>query len=121
MDQLARIKIKNLRLRTYIGINVEEIRNKQDVVLNIRIDFIANEAITGSDIDKTLNYRTITKQIIEFIESNQFALLEKLTQDVLNIIMEYTEVQEAEVEIDKPHALRFADSVSMSLIGTRKN
>lgn len=31
---LARIRIKNLHLRTYIGINQEEILNRQDVVIN---------------------------------------------------------------------------------------
>ncbi len=31
----ATIKIKNLRLRTYIGINEAEVNNKQDVVVNV--------------------------------------------------------------------------------------
>ena len=33
----ATIRIKNLRLRTYIGINDDEILNKQDVVVNATI------------------------------------------------------------------------------------
>lgn len=119
MNQEARIYIKNLRLRTFIGINEDEIRNKQDVVLNIRIDFDAGNAVHGSDISQTLNYRTITKQIIELVEEHRFSLLEKLTQDVLDIILDYPVVLRAEVEIDKPHALRFADSVSIALIGRR--
>lgn len=120
MKQQAKIKIKNLRLRTFIGINDDEIRNKQDLVLNITIEFDANDAVHTTDINQTLNYRTITKQIIEFVESNHFSLLEKLTQDVLTIILGYPSVSKAEVEIDKPHALRFADSVSISLIGHRE-
>ena len=120
MTQQARIRIKNLRLRTYIGINDDEIRNKQDIVLNIVIDFDATDAVHSTDIDNTLNYRTVTKQIISFVEDRKFALLEKLTQDVLEIILSYPQVRQAEVEIDKPNALRFADSVSVSLLGTRK-
>ncbi len=53
--------------------------------------------------------------IIQHVENNRFSLLEKLTQDVLDIAREHHWVTYAEVEIDKLHALRYADSVSMTL------
>lgn len=34
----AVIRIKNLRLRTFIGIKDEEINNKQDVIINATIE-----------------------------------------------------------------------------------
>ena len=34
---MARIKVKDLRLRTFIGINEDEILNKQDVLINLTI------------------------------------------------------------------------------------
>ena len=40
----ATIRIKNLRLRTYIGIKEEEIKNKQDVVINVMIQYDAAKA-----------------------------------------------------------------------------
>lgn len=111
----AVIKIKNLRLRTYIGINEDEIKNKQDVVINARIQYSAEAAANSDEMDKALNYRTITKQIISLVENNRFALLEKLTADVLALASAHPSVSFAEVEVDKPHALRFADSVSLTL------
>ena len=42
-------------------------------------------------------------------------LLEKLVADVLGICIEHPSVEQARVCIDKPHALRFADSVSYTL------
>jgi D-erythro-7,8-dihydroneopterin triphosphate epimerase len=111
----ATIRIKNLRLRTFIGINTDEIKNKQDIIVNVRIDYSANQATESDNMDDALNYRTITKKIIELVENNRFSLLEKLTHDILIIASEHNWVQSAEVEVDKPHALRFADSVSMSL------
>ncbi|PRD39327.1 UNVERIFIED_CONTAM: yfcH [Trichonephila clavipes] len=107
----AVIKIKNLRLRTYIGINEDEIKNKQDVVINARIQYSAEAAANSDEMDKALNYRTITKQIIALVENNRFALLEKLTADVLALASAHPSVSYAEVEVDKPHALRFADSI----------
>ena len=111
----AIIRIKNLRLRTFIGIKDEEIANRQDVVINIEIRYPAERARNSEDINDALNYRTITKNIISHIEGNRFSLLEKLTQDVLDIAREHHWVTYAEVEVDKLHALRYADSVSIAM------
>ncbi|WP_109266575.1 dihydroneopterin triphosphate 2'-epimerase [Klebsiella pneumoniae] len=111
----AIIRIKNLRLRTFIGIKEEEIANRQDVVVNVAIHYPADKARDSEDINDALNYRTITKRIISHLENGRFSLLEKLTQDVLNIACEHHWVTYAEVEIDKLHALRYADSVSMTM------
>ncbi|MCU6665255.1 MAG: dihydroneopterin triphosphate 2'-epimerase [Leclercia sp.] len=116
----AVIRIKNLRLRTYIGIKDEERANKQDIVVNVAIHYPADKARASEDINDALNYRTITKNIINHVESNRFSLLEKLTQDVLDIACDHHWVTYAEVEIDKLHALRYADSVSMTLSWERQ-
>ena len=112
---MARIRIKNLRLRTYIGINEDEIRNKQDILINVTLFYPAEDAVQINDISHALNYRSITKEIIQYVEENRFALLERLTQDVLDCVMRHNQVRYAEVEVDKPHALRFSESVSVTL------
>ena len=114
---MARIRVKDLRLRTYIGIKEEEINNKQDVLINLTILYPAVDAVRDNDIDHALNYRTITKAIIAHVEGNRFALLERLTQEILDLVMSHESVRYAEVEVDKPHALRFAESVSITLAG----
>jgi D-erythro-7,8-dihydroneopterin triphosphate epimerase len=114
-NNYAKISIKNLRLRTFIGIKEDEIKNKQDVVININIYYPADSASDSDDVDDVLNYRTITKRIIALVEENRFHLLEKLTADILDIASEHPWVRYATVEVDKPHALRFADSVSLSM------
>lgn len=111
----ATIRVKNLRLRTYIGINEDEIKNKQDIIVNITINYSAIQATESDNMDDALNYRTITKAVIALVENNRFSLLEKLTCDILNVAADHPWVKSAEVEVDKPHALRFADSVSLSL------
>ncbi len=118
-NQQARVRIKNLLLRAYIGIKEEEINNQQDVVINVELTYDASEAIDRNEISAALNYRTITKQIIGHVDGQRFALLERLTQEVLDIVIEHQAVQWARVEIDKPHALRYADSVSVCLEANR--
>lgn len=116
---MARIRVKDLRLRTYIGIKEEEINNKQDVLINLTILYPSVDAVEVNDIEHALNYRTITKAIIAHVEGNRFALLERLTQEILDLVMTHQAVRYAEVEVDKPHALRFAESVSITLAGHR--
>lgn len=111
----AVIRIKNLHLRTYIGIKAEEIANRQDIVINIVLHYPAERARESEDIADALNYRTITKAVIQHVENQRFALLEKLTQDVLNIVHDNPWVTYAEVKIDKLHALRYTDSVSITM------
>ena len=118
---LATIRIKDLRLRTYIGIKEEEIQNRQDVVINAVIRYRADDAVEFNHIEQALNYRTITKQVIAHVEENRFLLLERMTWEVLDLIMSHEQVLTAQVEIDKPHALRFADSVSITLSASRES
>ncbi|MFQ5795094.1 MAG: dihydroneopterin triphosphate 2'-epimerase [Candidatus Bipolaricaulia bacterium] len=107
------IRIKDLRLRTIIGINDWERENKQDVVINVKIEFDGSKAAETDSIDETVNYKAITKRIIKEVEGSDFYLLEALSNHVLQIVMEDRRVKKATVEVDKPHALRFSDSVSV--------
>ena len=106
----AIINVRNLRLRTLIGFNPEERVKKQDVVLNIEIKYALDNGVLQDKVDDALNYKVITKKVIEYVEQGQFLLLEKLVSDVLGICSEHPSVDSARVTIDKPHALRFADS-----------
>ncbi len=112
----AVINIRNLRLRTLIGFNPDEMTKKQDVVLNIEIHYTISDSILDDQVDDALNYKTITKQVIRHVEQGQFKLLEKLVSDVLVICSDHQSIQTSSVTIDKPHALRFADSVALTLM-----
>ena len=111
----ATIRIKNLRLRTFIGFNEEEKKKKQDIVINIDIRYSIQNGVYDDKVQSALNYKTITKAVINLVEENRFLLLEKLTADILQLCSQNPAVQHAVVQVDKPHALRFADSVSLSI------
>ena len=115
----AKINITNLRLRTYIGFNPEEKTKQQDVIVNAEIHYRADPSFISDDESDALNYKVLTKLMIQHIESGRFQLLEKLTADLLAIAIKPERVSYAEVRVDKPHALRFADSVSVTLSATR--
>ena len=113
------LRIENIRLRTIVGIYEWEKKSKQDVIINVELEFDGAAAIKSDNIKDSVNYKTINKQIITLVENTNFDLIEKIAGDVLEIVMKYTKVQKATVKVDKPGALRFTDSVSVELNGTK--
>jgi D-erythro-7,8-dihydroneopterin triphosphate epimerase len=111
----ATIHIRNLRLRTYIGFNPEELSKQQDVVINIEIRYAVPEQALRDEVAGALDYKILTKRVIRLVEDGRFLLLELLVAYVLGICSEHQGIVFSRVTIDKPHALRFADSVSLTL------
>jgi len=109
------IHIKDLLLRTIIGINDEERRNLQDVLINITLYADMRAAGVSDDIQDAVNYRTITKRIIKLVEDSRFYLVEKLAAEVAAICLEDPRVARATVRVEKPGALRFARSVGVEI------
>lgn len=113
---MAIIRIKDLLIRTYIGFNPDELVNKQDVLINLEIEVDVPSAALVTDEPKGIyDYKTITKQVIYFVQEGRFKLLEVLASKLLALIMENPLVKRARVEVDKPHALCFAKSVSVTM------
>lgn len=111
----ATINVRNLRVRTYVGFNPEERQKKQDIVINMEIEHLMSSGVLDDDVDSALNYKTITKRVIEFVEQGRFLLLEKLVADIVDQCSQHPRVSRCKVTVDKPHALRFADSVALTL------
>ena len=115
-----RISIKNLRLRTIVGVYEWERQQKQEVTVNIQIDFDGDQAARSDRLEDTIDYKALKGRILDAVENSHFVLLERLAGCVLEIVMAQPRVQHASVEVDKPHALRFADSVSVQCQASRK-
>ena len=74
---MARIRIKNLLIRTYIGFNPDELVNKQDVIINLEIETdIPESAMDADEPDGIFDYKTITKKVIALVQEGRFKLLE---------------------------------------------
>jgi len=113
------IQIKDLLLRAILGINEEERRNRQDVLVNITLHADTRAAGRSDDIADAVNYRTLTKRIIALVENSQFYLVEKLAAEIAALCLDDPRVEQADVRVEKPGALRFARSVGVEIQRTR--
>lgn len=113
------IYIKDLLLRTIIGINPEEREKRQDVLINVVLRADTRAAGASDDIEDAVNYRTITKRIIRLVEGSAFYLVEKMVAEIAATCLEDPGVERVTVRVEKPGALRFARSVGLEIDRTR--
>lgn len=109
------IEIRDLTLRTVIGIGEEERKDRQEVLLQIVLFVDSRDAGTTDDLEDTVNYRTLTKKVIALVESSQFHLVEKLAAEVAALCLMEPRVERVRVTAEKPGALRFARSVGVTI------
>ncbi|MCL7453199.1 MAG: 2-amino-4-hydroxy-6-hydroxymethyldihydropteridine diphosphokinase [Anaerolineae bacterium] len=116
-----RIYIKDLLLRTIVGINLEERQKRQDVLINLTLYADTRPAGASDDIQDAVNYRTITKRIIRLVEGSAFYLVEKMAAEIAATCLEVPAVERVMVRVEKPGALRFARSVGVEIGRTRQD
>lgn len=113
---LDRIHITNLVVPGIIGINPEERVSRQDVRVNVVLWADTRPAAISDDIVDAVNYRTITKALIAHIETGEPMLVERLVQELVDICLAADgRVQEVELTVEKPGALRHAESVGITI------
>lgn len=109
------IEIRDLLLRCIVGINPEERVKKQDVIINITLFGDMRRAGRSDDIEDAINYKTLTKRVIQLVEESQFFLVEKLAHSIAGIAIQEFGVERARISVEKPGALRFARSVGVTV------
>jgi len=116
---MAVIRINDLKVRTLIGANSWERINKQELVINITIEYEASKACHSDKLKDALNYESVATQAIKTAERSRYVLLEKLVYKLLAGIMTDPRVEKAYVRVDKPHAIPQARSVTFELSAER--
>lgn len=118
---MDKIIVRDLLLRGIIGINPDERVNKQDILVNLVMYADTRRAGETDDIEQAVNYRTITKRLIEHVEESADLLVEKLANDIAGIILTEFAVERVMVRVEKPGALRFAESVGVEIERSRED
>ncbi len=116
--KLDKIIIKDLLLRCIIGINEFERKDKQDVLINVVVWTDFARLVETDDIDKAVDYKKISKNVISLVENSKFFLTETLAEKIATVCLQPEGVKKVRVTVEKPGALRFAKSVGVEI--TRK-
>tara|TARA_B110000263_G_scaffold248945_1_gene265118 strand:+ start:636 stop:992 length:357 start_codon:yes stop_codon:yes gene_type:complete len=109
------IHITGLKVNCIIGINDWERVTKQDVVIDITLHADLSKPGESDDVDDTVNYRDISKAIQAHVEASSYGLIEAMARNIATICLEPEAVVRADVSVQKPGALRGADSVGVEI------
>ncbi len=107
------VYIRELEIETIIGIFDREREVKQIVSLDLDMAHDISKAGQADDIQYALNYKSISKRLIGFIEKSEFFLIEALAESVINIVMSEFSVPWVKLRISKPGALRGSKDVGV--------
>lgn len=120
METLDRIFIRNLLVRGIVGINPEERANRQDILVNATFWADTRAAGASDQIEDTVNYRSAAKAMIAHIESAAPQLVERLAADLVRICLDSdARIQAVELSVEKPGAVRFSESVGLTILRRR--
>ncbi len=109
------IFLGGLEIETIIGIYDWERETKQTVVLDIEMAFDIQQAAETDDIQYTLDYKTVSKRIISFVEESNFFLVEKLISEIASIILNEFTVPWVKITLNKKGAIRGASDVGITI------
>ncbi|HEX7964177.1 MAG TPA: dihydroneopterin aldolase [Gammaproteobacteria bacterium] len=112
--------IRDLKVDTLVGIYDWERRLRQHVILDLDMGTDIAKAAKSDHIDDTLDYKAVSKRVMQFVRESEFQLVETLAEKVAGIVMQEFGVKWVKVTLHKPGAVSGTKSVGIIIErGTR--
>jgi len=115
IQAMDRIVVSDLVCRCVIGVEEWERREPQDVLVSLTLAADLTPAGKSDQIEDALDYRALKKRVLIEAEASHFHLIEALAERVAEICLEDERVEEVQVRVEKPGALRFARTVAVEI------
>ena len=112
---MDKINIKNLLARGIIGVNDWERNRPQNIMINITMFADTRRAAETDSLDDCINYSTMSKKVLAHAETVNRLTVEALANDLARICLQEQGVQKVIVRVEKPGAVRFAESVGVEI------
>ena len=110
---IDRVFIEDLRIQTVIGIFDWEREITQTVSLDLQMAFDISRAGESDDIVDTLDYKAVSKRLIQLVEASDFQLVEALAEHCAQIVLDEFPVNWLRLKLSKPGAVRGSSAVGV--------
>ena len=104
-----------------IGIWDWERRVKQRVVIDLEMASDIRKAAASDHISDTLDYKRVSKRLLQFVSESQFQLVETLTDRIAQIVITEFEVAWVRVRLNKQGAIRGSRDVGILIERRRED
>ena len=113
--------IKNFIIEEIIGIHKHEKIKKQKIKFNIVLDVNQSFVPDEKDINSIVDYEKITNKLENLTKSKKYNFLESLAEDSFEEIFKDKRINSVTIKIEKPEAIKNAESVGVEVFKTRKD
>jgi FolB domain-containing protein len=112
---MDRIVIRELLVRCVLGVDDEERREMQDVLITVALHADLRRAGESDRLEDAIDYRAVKKQIMAAAEGSRFKLVEALAERIAALCLGHAGVRRVDVLVEKPGSLRFARSAAVEI------
>ena len=113
--------IKDFVIQEIIGIHNYEKTKKQEIKFNIVIDVNQNVIPNEKNIKSIVDYEKIVNKLKKLANEKKYNFLESLAEDSFKKIFEDKRISSVKIKIEKPDAIKNAESVGVEVFKTRKD
>ena len=113
--------IKDFIIEEIIGIHEHEKIKKQKIKFNIVLDINQSAIPNERDIKSIVDYEKITNKLENLTKGKKYNFLESLAEDSFKEIFEDKRINSVTIKIEKPEAIKNAESVGVEVFKTRKD
>lgn len=110
---MDRIFLTALSVETVIGIHDREREIRQRVEIDLEMWVDVSKAAASDAIEDTLNYKSVAKRVLAFVEGSRFRLVEALAGQVADLVLKEFQVARVRVTLHKPGAVRHSRDVGV--------
>jgi dihydroneopterin aldolase len=114
-----RIFLRDLRIETVIGIYDWERGIRQTVSFDFEFPADIRMAAQTDDIAHTLDYKSVAKSVISFVEASHYGLVETLAQEVARLLLAEFGLPWVKIALNKPGAVRGSRDVGVQIERSR--
>jgi len=109
------VEINGLRVRSEVGFSPHELGKLQEISITMRLRASIKKAGETDRVEDTINNRTVAKEVLFHVENKKYNLIEAVVTDVARICVVRHGASSVKVTVDKPNALRFCESSSVTI------
>ncbi len=107
------IFIQGLKIDTVIGIYDWERKIRQNIVLDIEMSTDIRAASKTDHIDQALDYKAVSKRLIDFVQNSEYQLVETLAEKITQIVLQEFKVTWIKLILNKGEVLTGAQGAGV--------
>jgi len=112
---MDKVFIEKLRVQCIIGVDDNERKRPQDILVSITLHADTRRAAKTDKIADCVDYETLSREIRALAERARRFTVEALAEDVARLCLGRPGVRKARVRVEKPGAVRAAETVGVEI------